>query len=640
MTKHFSLSLASALAIFMSPAMAHAQSADDEIIVTATRAEGGQARATYGGSVTTISAEDMETRRTRRVVDVLRDVPGISVNRSGGPAGLSQIRTRGSESNHTLVLIDGAEASDPYLGEFDFATLIADDVSRVEVLRGAQSALYGSDAIAGVVHYITLSGAERSGLSGRAEYGTNNSWDGAVRLGHVAGPLDFAVSAGYQTTDGEPNARGGRRDVGVSNGVLSGRFVWTLADNARIRAMGRYSETEGDENPQDFAVFGSPTYGFIVDGDGTYENRAALGMLRGELELLDGRWSHALTVQGVDAARESFSGGAPSSADEASRLKGSYETSLRFGGGDVEHTLTGALDVERERFQNTGPFINAQQALRREIENIGAVLQYDIAAWERIGLGIAVRHDDNDRFDDATTWRATASYLIANGTRLHAAGGTGIRNPTVTELFGFDPANFNGNRNLQPEQSRDWEIGIEQTLLDGRVRLDATYFDAKLEDEIYTVFSLPFFIATPANRTTESTRTGVELSADAELGAGWRVAAAYTHLDAEENNAEEVRRPESIASVNVAWRASDDRVGAALTVRYNGEMLDNNFTSTGGPRVLLPAFTLVNLSADMRIRDDVELYVRGENITDEEYEEVYTYRSPGSAFYVGLRAGF
>lgn len=640
MSKHLSLSLASALAVFMLPAAAFAQSAEDEIIVTATRAEGGQARATYGGSVTMISAEDMETRRTRRVVDVLRDVPGISVNRSGGPAGLSQIRTRGSESNHTLVLIDGMEASDPYLGEFDFATLIADDVSRVEVLRGAQSALYGSDAIAGVVHYITLSGAERSGVSGRAEYGSNSSWDGAVRLGHVAGPLDFAVSAGFQSTDGEPNAQGGRRDVGVANGVLSGRFVWTLADNARIRAIGRYSETEGDENPQDFAVFGSPTYGFVIDGDGTYENRAALGMLRGELELLGGRWAHALTVQGVDAARESFSGGAVATADEASRAKGSYETSLRFGGGAVEHTVTGALDRERERFQNTGPFINAQQALRREIQNTGAVLQYDIAAWDRLGLGIAVRHDDNDRFDDATTWRATASYLVGAGTRLHASGGTGIRNPTVTELFGFDPANFTGNPNLTPERSTDWEIGIEQTLLDGRVRLDATYFDAKLEDEIYTVFSFPFFIASPANRTTESTRTGVELSADAELGAGWRLAAAYTHLDAEENNVEEVRRPESIASLNVAWRASDDRFGAALTVRYNGEMLDNNFTSFGPPRVLLPAFTLVNLSADMRVREGVDLYVRGENITDEQYEEVYTYRSPGSAVYVGLRAGF
>ncbi|MDX2234094.1 MAG: TonB-dependent receptor plug domain-containing protein, partial [Hyphomonadaceae bacterium] len=212
------------------PALAFAQTggADDEIIVTATRDPQGIARAALGGSVTTIDAETIETRQIRQISDVLRDVPGAAVNRAGGVGGFTQVRLRGGESNHTLVLIDGMEVSDPYVGEFDFATLIADEVARVEVLRGQQGALYGSDAIGGVIHYITASGAEAPGVRARAEYGSFNAWDGAVRIADVAGPVDFAFSAAYQTTDGEPTARGGSRDVGASNGALSGRVVFSL----------------------------------------------------------------------------------------------------------------------------------------------------------------------------------------------------------------------------------------------------------------------------------------------------------------------------------------------------------------------------------------------------------------------------
>jgi vitamin B12 transporter len=173
-------------------AQANAQKSDDEtIIVTATRAREGLSRAALGSSVSLLDAQELQERQTRQVADILRDVPGVSVNRTGGFGGQTQLRMRGSESNHTLVLIDGMEANHPFYGEFDFATLIADDVARIEVLRGQQSALYGSDAIGGVVHYITLSGAEAPGVRGRAEYGSFNSWDAAARVADVAGPGRF-----------------------------------------------------------------------------------------------------------------------------------------------------------------------------------------------------------------------------------------------------------------------------------------------------------------------------------------------------------------------------------------------------------------------------------------------------------------
>ena len=341
---HKSVSWVAIAVAFTTPAFAQAQFTEDEIIVTATRAASGAERATLGASVTVITPEDLETRQTRVIADVLRDVAGVSVNRSGAVGGNTQIRLRGGEGNHTLVLIDGMEVSDPYIGEFDFATLIADDVARVEVLRGQQSALYGSDAIGGVVQYITESGADAPGVRGRVEYGSFNAFDGAVRAANVVGPLDYAFSAGYQSTDGAPTARGGARDIGATNAALAGRVVYALSDNARIRAVGRYTRTEADTNPQDFGFPPGPTFGFVVDGDGHDEFEGLYGLVSGELELLDGRWSHALTVQGVNATRDSFSFGGLSSGNDGSRLKASYVSSLRFGSDAVVQTITGAVD--------------------------------------------------------------------------------------------------------------------------------------------------------------------------------------------------------------------------------------------------------------------------------------------------------
>ena len=148
------------------------------------------------------------------------------------------MRIRGTEGNHVLMLIDGMEASDPYQGEFDFATLIADDVARIEVLRGQQSALYGSDAIGGVIHYLTASGRESPGSQARLEYGSFNTVDGSLRFAGANGAFDYAVNGGYQTTDGTPNSRFGTRDLGAEFGALSTRLGYEVNDNFRLKAVG------------------------------------------------------------------------------------------------------------------------------------------------------------------------------------------------------------------------------------------------------------------------------------------------------------------------------------------------------------------------------------------------------------------
>lgn len=629
--------LAAALVIAQHPALAAAPGGE-EIVVTASRAPSGLTRAQLGGSVTLLQPLDLSLRQTRIVSDVLRDVPGISVSRLGGVGGQTQIRLRGSESNHTLVLIDGLEASDPFQGEFDFSALIADDLARIEVLRGQQSALYGSDAIGGVVNYLTVSGAEAPGVRGRIEGGSFGAYEGALRLAGADDRLDYVFSAGHRRSDGTPNSRFGSRDLGAENTALSGRLVYRAGPHLRLRALARYLKAEADVNDQDFA-WGSPTYGYVIDSDDRSGIEQLYGLVGADLDLMDGAWTHSLTLQGVDASRDGFSGGARDSGDEGSRVKLSYVTAWRFGDEAFSHTLTGAIDWKRERFRNSGPGLSPAQALERQIENTGLAAQYDLLVDGRFGFGAALRYDENERFRNATTWRVQASYRFEGGTRLHAAGGSGIKAPGFYELFGFDPDGFVGNPDLKAERSEGWEAGVEQTLLDGRVRLDATWFDSRLEDEIYTDFS-NWPISTAANRDTTSTQRGVELSAEALIGEGWRIHAAWTLLDAKEDGVREVRRPAHIGSLNLAYVDPGDAFSATLSVRYNGAMTDNNFTASGGPVVELAAFTLVNLGGEVRLSDSVRLFARVENLFDADYEEVYTYRAPGRAAFIGLRAGF
>ncbi len=402
--------------------------------------------------------------------------------------------------------------------------------------------------------------------------------------------------------------------------------------------MLRYSRTNADSADQD-ADFTSPTYGLVIDGDGRFKNRAFYGLVRGEVDSFDGRWTNALSAQGVDASRDNFDDGDFDSGDNGKRMRYSYTSTLRFGSESFAQTLTGAYDYERENFQNLGVFLTPQQTIDREITTKGLVAQYDARINDRIGLGAAIRHDDNDRFDNDTTFRVQGSYRLDAGTRPRAAAGSGIKNPGIFELFGFDPGTFIGNTDLRPEKSTGWEVGADHSFADGLGLVGMTYFNNQLKDEIATEFLLPNFDAHPYNLSTDSTQKGVEVFAQARIAA-WRIDASYTYVDSKQDGVEEVRRPPHIASLNVGYRALTERLGVALTVRYNGAMNDNDFRGFTPTFARLHAYTLVNLGGDFKLTDNVQFYGRIENLLNERYEEVFSYRSAGLGAYAGARFTF
>jgi len=614
------------------PEIRTAAARNDQIIVT-SRSGRLDLPARYPGSVTVVTADQIEARQTRDIADVLRDVPGVAV---AGVAGQTQIRLRGAEANHVLVLVDGIEVSDPFAGEFDIGTLQAEIGARLEVLRGPQSALYGPDAIGGVVAYESASGRRRQGFAARLEGGTQGTINGALRYGAAGTSWDAALSAVVVSTDGQPNARNGTRDIGRDSYTLSGKGSVELASNLTLRAAARFIRTEGKTNDSNFDRT-SPTFGFIIDSPGTgFTNEAFYALVGAQIDTLEGRWTHDLSAQIADVSRETAGPFGISSASEGDRVKASYVSAFKLAD---EHILTFAADYEVEGFRNATPGGFAFNG-RREIEQVGLVGEYRYSG-EAFDVSAALRHDANDLFRDATTFRVGAGYRVTDTTRLRAAAGSGVKNPGFFELYGFVDGRFIGNAALRPEKSTGWEVGVDQELGD-RARLAVTYFDSELDGEIFTTFPPPNFIATPANRTTVSQQRGVEVSVNAQIGPQWSLDAAYSYLDAEENGIEEVRRPNHIASAALTWSAPGDKASATLVVRYNGETPDVAFTdpSFRPVRVSLDDYTLVNLNAQVKLADGISAFARAENLLGETYEQVFSFVSPGRSAIVGIEARF
>jgi len=612
----------------------------EAILVTASRSGEGVPLSRLGASATVLSPAQLEQRQTRIVSDILRDVPGVAVSRAGGVGGLTQLRLRGTEGNHVLVLIDGIEAADPYQGEFDFGSLIVEPAARIEVLRGQQSSLYGSDAIGGVVHYMTLTGAEAPGISARAEAGSFGTVNSAARVAGVAGGLDYSVSGAFYDTNGTPTARGGTRDIGAEIVNTSGKLIWRASPHLTLTGVARYSHAEADQNDTDNDP-ASPLFGTIVDSPGVSARSEALqGLVSLEHKALAGRWTNRLTGQIADFTRDGFGPDGRTSGNEGQRLKGSFVSSLGLSSGTAVHRLTGAVDVERERFRTTTPspfaFIG-----ERQIDAVGLVGQYELFVGEALALGASVRHDANERFDDVTTWRVQGSYALPTATRLHAAWGTGVKNPGYFDLYGYTDGRYIGNPELRPEKSLGWEIGAEQRI--GAIgHVGITFFDSRLEDEIVVTYPAPHFVATPANRAELSNQHGIEAYLHARPMSQLRLDATYTWLEAEEDGTTEARRPRHIASANATVLTRDERLSGTLTLRYNGEQVDLAYTDPSyvPVRELLDEYWLVNLNAAYRLTPAITFTGRIENLLDEEYEEVFSYATPGLSAHGGVQISF
>ncbi|MGH7571273.1 MAG: TonB-dependent receptor plug domain-containing protein [Gemmatimonadota bacterium] len=602
------------------------------IVVTASRVETPLAE--VGASMSVITSAEIERRQYRTVADALRDVPGLHIVQTGGFGGVTSVFLRGAGSGHAVVLMDGIELNDPSSpsGAYDLAGLLTEGVERIEVLRGPQSTLHGSNAMGGVIQILTRTGEGPARGTSRIEAGSYGTLHGLARVAAGSDEWSWAVQVDRRQTDGISASLGGaERDAGEST-AGSAVLEWTPAGAWRIRGTlhGRDGEVENDQgggagaDDPNFVSDAAEIAGSVeVRFDGTppwWKPRLELAVTRHDREAVD----EPDPARPLTRSRSVFDG---------RRWKATWQNELLLGAHRVVAGIDHEVESADSRFVSDGEFGPFESELPEvSARTTGLFAEDRMTIGRRAHLSLGIRADDHSRFGGVVTYRVAPVLHLGEAVRLRGAVGSGFRAPSLSQLL--DPA-F-GNPDLEPEKSDGVEAGLDVVTRDAGLRAGATWFATRFEDLIV-------FDGEALRNVGEAESRGVELTAGAEAGDRLDFEATYTYLDTEEKTGENagrslLRRPRHAASLAIGYRLGRGEVGFLL--RRVGAREDLDFSTFPSRRVELDGYTTLRLTAAYGWANRFRLFGRLENLTGAEYEEIFQFGTPGRAFYAGLSATF
>lgn len=606
MKRHLFLSTALVAVGLTAPAFAQDVPQLDDVIVTATRIPAIVAD-TPGARV--IDSAAIEQRGAVFAADILADVPGLSVTRSGAFGGVAQVRMRGATPGKTLVLVDGApvnDAAEPN-GAYDFSGFDLGDIERIEVLSGPQSSLWGSDAIGGVIAFTTK---EIDGVRAEAEIGSFDTVRGRL-AGGVAN--ETWALGGYVSrfdTDGisvADEANGNPETDGFENTTVGIRGRYLVSPSVKLDSSARWSQSEADLDN------GFP----VSDNTDRSESEQWSGVIRATVDALG--LEHQFSVSGSDIERQTFS--AFGSVFEANRQAYRWQANGETG------AATYAFGAERE--ESTGS-ISTGNSVSLGITSVFGTARYQVT--DALSVTGGLRFDDTDDFGSKTTGRVSAAWDFGPGFTLSGAYGTGFKAPSVSQAvcdFCFSSQPF---PELRPETAEGYEVAIGWRSADGRIEGRATVYRLNVEDQITYIFDPATFDSYYVN-IAETATDGVELEGRAILGGGFDLTLAYAWTNAtdETTSLRLARVAEHAGSATLGW--AGERLSGALIVRAEGDERDTNSATTA----IRDSFVTANLNAAYALTDAVTLTARIENLADERYQQVLGYGEPGRSAYVGIR---
>jgi vitamin B12 transporter len=581
-------------------------------------------------SVTAVTAQDIATQQYRTLPDVLNTVPGLNVVQSGGPGGQTSVFLRGTNSNHTKILIDGIDVGDPTTpnGAIDLAHLLIGDAAQVEVLRGPQSGLYGSDAIGGVISIITQKGEGPARWTASNEAGSFGTFNQSVGVSGSQNNFNYAFSVSHLEASDVPvtplqllppgqQANGNNYD----NMTYSAKTGVDLNEYLTWNSVLRYTESTllftGTNTP-------GPNFTSLPDAaqsrQGVHE---FFGREEAVVSLFDGRMKNYF---GANYSHYWDSDQGPfdpvSSITSGDRLKFDWHSVTEVATG--QNLLVG-LEREDSRIDTTG--FSAQTG------NQAGFVEWQSNFAKRFFLTANIREDDNDSFGDHMTYRIAPAVLVPfTDTTIKASYGTGFKAPTLSQLFqSFPDFGFFANPNLKPEQSRGADIGFEQPLFNDHVRFGSTYFKNNITDLINSSAD-----GTTLINVDQAITEGTESFITASIIDRVKVRADYTVTRAVDASTglQLVRRPKEKTSVTTIWNPIDPLTLSATVLRVSDWTDVDRVTFAP---VIAPGYTTVNLRADYAINDQLKVFGRIDNVANVHYQVPTGFLAPGLGVFGGIR---
>ena len=585
-----------------------------------------------GTSLTVITGDQIEQKQQRTLPGVLLDVPGLNVVQNGSPGGTAAVFMRGTNPNHTKVLVDGIDVGDPSdsNGAVDISQFLAADIERVEILRGPQSGLYGSDAIGGVINIITKAGKgppkARASIEG-GSFGTFNETAGIS--GSLARFNYNANIAHYRTTNTPVTPRDlvppgrPRNDDFYDNKTYATKLGANLTDNFDLGLVARYVDTDLRSTSDDF--IGPEALRTNSNSHELFTRGTA------HLALFDGLFDQTLGYGYTNYRRRIFD---PNEAALAfgndpdffrgDRSKIDYQGNVRVMAGQI---VSFGAEHERDTIDDSAPATGAYS-------NNAGFAQLQSSFGERFFNTASVRYDSNSQFGGKATYRiAPAMVVPETDTIFRGSVGTGFKAPTLDQLFDSLPAfNFFANPNLVPETSFGWDAGVEQKLLARRLALGATYF----HNDIKNLIDFNDTFTTLIN-IGQATTYGVESFAAYKPWDVLSLRADYTYTVARNDitGGALIRRSKHKASLRAIWQVTE-RFSLSATVRYTGAWIDDNRSGSATGLKSSP-YTLVNLDGSYDLGYGVTAFARIDNLTDRRYQNSIGFLHQGLGVFGGVK---
>jgi vitamin B12 transporter len=610
-------------------ASSEAEEGPDTIVVTATRIPTPELQ--VASSISVVTADEIADRQIQTLPDLLKDLPGLNVIQTGGAGGQTSVFIRGTNSNHTKVLVDGIDVSDPSSpsGTFDFGQFLTQDIQKVEILRGPQSGLYGSDAIGGVINVITKSGSGPAQFTAGTEAGSFDTFNqtagvsGSLERFHYTANVEHYHSGATPVTPLDLLAPGEQRiDDYYDNITGSTKLGFDVTEHFDVGLVARYTDSHlrlTGENEDNFP-FDFPDSAQSANDTRQYYTRAIAHLIS-----YDGGLEQTLGIAYSDIKSFETSPENPESDFFGARVNVDWQGTIRLA---TDERLV--LGAEHQREEMTVPL-----SASTTIDSGYAELQssFDDALFNTL----SVRYDDNDRFGSKVTYRVAPAYVIQEtGTKLKASLGTGFKAPTLSQMFqNFPDFDFFANPNLRPETSLGYDLGFEQSILGDTVRFGATYFRNNIKN----------LITDNADFTTDI-NVGRAVTQGAETFASYqplrdltfRLDYTYTQATDDILHEELLRRPKHKVDLNAAWHATD-RLSLNATVLSVSSWIDGN-RDFSIPRLTAPGYTTVDVAASYDLSGHLTLYGRITNLFDRHYENPVGFLQPSIGAFAGIRTRF